>query len=356
MAMARFPIIDPHIHLWDPRTNPRAASPFVKLFGWNRKLLHTMPRLLLPKAVGAFVGKPDFLVAPYLPPDYAGDHGAHEVEGYVYIEASWTGRGKLAQADEVRWVQQVADNYDGAGPSLLGVVGAADLRRDDLGTLLRAHREASGRLVGIRDKLAWSPDRGVMDFAPEPQMMSNPDWRRGFAMLAEHDLVFDAWVYDHQLNALHDVLAAHPEVNVVLDHLGTPVGAGGPFATSAPDEAAQATIRERWRESISRLADHPQLSLKLSGMFMPVVGWGVHERETPVTVEQVRDALAPFFEHAISCFGPSRCMLASNFPMDKVSVSFETLYEAHWALVADRPEQEQRALLRDNAKRIYGLR
>jgi L-fuconolactonase len=350
-----FPIIDPHIHLWDPQRTPRAATPFVKLLGWNRELLQAVPRRLLPEAKREFIGRPDFLVAPYLPPDYAADLGHHHVAGYVYVEASWMGRGRLGQADETRWVEALARRHDATGPRLVGIVAAADLGRHDLPDLLRAHRDASRRVCGVRDKLAWSLDRGVMDFARTPAPMGDPAWRRGFASLADHDLSFDAWIYLDQASALGDLLRAQPRVRVVLDHLATPIAAGGPFASRGLDEAAQAAIRTRWREAIARLAEHPQLHVKLSGMFMPVVGWGLHGRRTPATTAQIRDALAPFVEHALACFGAQRCMFASNFPMDKVSLGLPQLYDAYRELVNERPPAEQRALFHDNALRIYDL-
>lgn len=346
-------IIDPHIHLWDPGSTPRIATPFVKLLGWNRELLHAVPRLVLPTAVREFVGRPDHLVAPYLPPDYAAEHGHHRVVGYVYVEASWAGRGRFAQADETRWIEQLARCHDAAGPRLLGIVAAADLARHDLPDLLRAHRDASPRLCGVRDKLAWSTNPGVMRFAAVPDPMGDPAWRRGFASLADQDLPFDAWIYLDQANALDDLLRAYPRVRVVLDHLATPVAAGGPFGGRGLDEAAQAAIRQRWREAIERLSRHPQLHVKLSGMFMPVVGWGLHGRSTGVSTAQVRDALAPFVEHALRCFGVERCMFASNFPMDKVSLGYEQLYDAYRELVAARPFADVRALFHDNALRYY---
>src|SRR5690606_23004028 len=150
------PIIDPHVHLWDPRRQPRPATPFVKLLGWSPDLLRAAPRLLLPAAVRQFIGRPDYLVAPYLPPNYAEDVGHHPVEGYVYVEASWMGRRRFAQADETRWIEAVAREHDARGPTLLGIVAAADLRRPDLAALLQAHRDASDRVCGVRDKLAWS--------------------------------------------------------------------------------------------------------------------------------------------------------------------------------------------------------
>lgn len=349
------PILDAHIHLWDPRRNPRPATPFVKLLGWHPELLRAAPRLLLPSATRAFIGRPDYLVAPYLPPDYAADVGHHDVTGYIYVEASWAGRRRMAQADETRWIESVARQYDRLGPSLRGIVAAADLRRPDLSDLLRAHLDASDRVCGVRDKLAWSLDPGLMDFAAAPGLMGDPLWRRGFAALADHELSFDAWIYLEQAQALLDLVRAYPRVRVVLDHLATPVGAGGPFATQGQDEAAQAAIRTRWREVIERLSEHPQVFVKLSGMFMPVVGWDLHGRSAPVSTAQVRDALAPFVEHALRCFGPERCMFASNFPMDKVSLGFEQLYDAYRELVAARPEPEQRALFHDTAVRCYRL-
>lgn len=349
------PIIDSHIHLWDPRRNPRTASPFVRLLGWNRDLLRAVPKMVLPEATLEFVGRLDYLIASYLPPQYAAEHGRHHVSGYVYVESTWEARGRLAAADETRWAERMAQHYDGQGPRLMGIVGAADLRRDDLPELLRAHREASPRFRGIRQKLAWSLSRGVMDFAEAPGLMGDPAWRRGFASLADHDLTFDAWLYLEQASELDDLLQARPAVRVVLDHLATPVAAGGPFAGRGEDEASQARIRDQWRRAIERLARHPQLHVKLSGMFMPVVGWGLHGRTAPASVAQIRDALAPFVEHAIDCFGPQRCMLASNFPMDKVSLGFEQLYDAYMQLIARRPESEQRALLHDNARRFYDL-
>jgi predicted TIM-barrel fold metal-dependent hydrolase len=84
-----------------------------------------------------------------------------------------------------------------------------------------------------------------------------------------------------------------------------------------------------------------------------VVGWGLHGRSTPVTTEQIRDALAPFVEHALRCFGVERCMFASNFPMDKVSLGYERLYDAYRELVASRSAAEQRALFHDNALAYY---
>jgi len=38
-CMAKRRIIDAHVHQWDLRNTPREASTFVKLFGWNPRLM-----------------------------------------------------------------------------------------------------------------------------------------------------------------------------------------------------------------------------------------------------------------------------------------------------------------------------
>lgn len=58
----------------------------------------------------------------------------------------------------------------------------------------------------------------------------------------------------------------------------------------------------------------------------------------------------------IDLFGPGRCMFASNFPVDKLLASLdslEALVAAQHALVADMEEEDRRALFHDTAARVY---
>jgi predicted TIM-barrel fold metal-dependent hydrolase len=58
---------------------------------------------------------------------------------------------------------------------------------------------------------------------------------------------------------------------------------------------------------------------------------------------------------AIAIFGADRAMFASNYPVDSIVGSFQTIYDGFRAAVADRPLAERRALFHDNAIRIYRL-
>ena len=72
-------------------------------------------------------------------------------------------------------------------------------------------------------------------------------------------------------------------------------------------------------------------------------------------MNEVVDAIGPHIDYAIDTFGVDRCMFASNFPMDKVSVSYETLYEAYFEIVKDKSVEEQEKLFSKNALGFYGI-
>jgi len=48
-------------------------------------------------------------------------------------------------------------------------------------------------------------------------------------------------------------------------------------------------------------------------------------------------------------------MFASNFPVDSLVASYETILEGFVAAITDRTPVERKMLLHDNAQRIYRL-
>lgn len=343
------PIVDPHIHLWAPRTTPRLVSPAVKLLGWSEWALRNVAPKLFPASALAFVGKTDHVLADYLPEHWRADTGPCEVRGFVHVQADWHGRGPLGSAGETHWLERIC------GPELLGIVAHADLGAGTLAKLLDAHAEASSRFVGVRDMLSHDRDRGVMNYSPRPDRCLESEWQAGFAELGRRNLCFDAWMYHPQLRAFERVVAKHPQTKVVLDHLGSPLGYGGPFASHGATQAAREEIAARWRDDLAALAQHSHVHAKISGLTMPVLGFGFHERPTPPSRTELVDRLGPLVETALALFGPQRCMFASNFPMDKVSAAWTSLYEVFDELTRTRDESERQALFHDNAVRFYGL-
>jgi len=96
---------------------------------------------------------------------------------------------------------------------------------------------------------------------------------------------------------------------------------------------------------------------KLSGLLMPIVGFGFHQRDQRPSVAEVVDALEPHVRFGIETFGVDRCLFASNFPMDKVSVDYETLWDAFIEIATSMSltAEQRAALLADNAAKFFRL-
>ena len=88
---------------------------------------------------------------------------------------------------------------------------------------------------------------------------------------------------------------------------------------------------------------------------MPINGFGFHKRDRPATSDEIVDATGRYYRHAIECFGPARCMFESNFPVDKLAVSYAVLWNAFKKIAADYSEDEQESLFRGTAMRVYRL-
>ena len=57
----------------------------------------------------------------------------------------------------------------------------------------------------------------------------------------------------------------------------------------------------------------------------------------------------------IECFGPERCMFESNFPVDRLSISYPVLWNGLKKIAARYSEEEQQALFSGTASKVYRL-
>ena len=95
--------------------------------------------------------------------------------------------------------------------------------------------------------------------------------------------------------------------------------------------------------------------MKLGGVGGPRYGFDWHTREKPVGSEELAESLAPLMNYCIEQFGPNRCMFESNFPPDKVSYSYNVLYNAFKRLSRDYSATERAAMFHDTAARVYRI-
>ena len=88
---------------------------------------------------------------------------------------------------------------------------------------------------------------------------------------------------------------------------------------------------------------------------MPILGFAMEHRETPMSEQEFVDRVGPLIEWAVGSIGIDRCMFGSNFPMDKVSIDYPTLISGLDALLANRSDEEKTMFFERNAREFYGL-
>jgi predicted TIM-barrel fold metal-dependent hydrolase len=232
-----------------------------------------------------------------------------------------------------------------------GIVGNLDLTFGAaVREALQAHIAAGqGRFRGIRDPLMW--DGSDINYGvrrPPPDRMTDPRFRAGFAELAPLGMTFDAWLFQPQLPLLIDLARSFPDTTIVLNHVGAPLGIG-PYA------GQRAEIFESWRSSLIELARCPNVVVKVGGLGMLFFGFGFERRDVPASSAELATAWRPYVETCIDAFAPARCMFESNFPVDKQSCSYATLWNAYKRIAAGYSAEEKSAMFFGTANRIYRL-
>ena len=302
---------------------------------------------------------PDGGALPYGIDDLVGDTAAgHKIVETVFIEchAAYRSDGprELRSVGETEFVAANADllaeRHPHAAP-ISGIVANVDLTIDGLDEVLDAHRDASGgRLRGVRDALsrAREPEVHTIAGAAAPGKFEDPAFRRGVARLGERGLTYDSWHYHYQNQEFLELARAVPDTTMILDHFGSPVAIGS-------DAGRLDEIFDVWSEDIAAIAACPNTVAKLGGLAMPDNGFGFHEQDAPPTSDEFLAVQRRWYEHAIACFGPQRCMFESNFPVDRFSLSYGVYWNAMKKLATQYDESDQAAMFAGTARRVYAL-
>ena len=229
------------------------------------------------------------------------------------------------------------------------IVGHADLRLgQSVEQVLEAHLMASpNRFRGIRHSTTWDKSEAIRSDA-QPGLLADNTFRRGFACLKRYGLSFDAWLYHPQLPELVDLARAFPDVTIILDHIGGPLGVG-------PYKGKRDEVFRSWSAAIADLSTCTNVSVKLGGVGSTRSGYDWHERAVQPSSAELANAMAPYFDFCIEKFGVHRCMFESNFPVDKASYSYVSIWNAFKRLTQSHSLAERQALFHDTAARIYRL-
>ncbi len=206
--MIDFPIVDTHLHVWDPGLLP---------YPW----LASAPTL-----------NKQFLLA-----DYDQACRPYTVEKMVFVQCEVDfGRYR----DEVDWVSRLAER-DGR---IAGIVAWVPLEKGLAAEAEVGALAANKLLKGIRRIIQFEPDDGFC---------LRPDFVKGVRLLAKYGLTFDICVKGAaQTENVINLVRQCPEVTFILDHIGKPMIARREM--------------EPWKSHIQTLASMPNVFCKISGL------------------------------------------------------------------------------------------
>ena len=294
----------------------------------------------------------------YLLHELAGDlNSGHNVRSTVFLEARamylTDGPEELRPVGEVEFVQGLAaasaSGLYGPARAAAAIIGHANLSLGDgVERVLDALQEASpNRFRGIRHSVGWDPHPEIENRGVEHQLAS-AEFRAGARALARRGLVYENVVHFPQLGELAEFANSVPNLTIISNHIGGLIRVG-PYG-NRDDE-----VLPKWREGIAALAQCPNVVMKLGGIGQPRYGFDWHTRDIPVGSEELAESLAPLMTYCIDSFSPDRCMFESNFPPDKVSYSYNVMYNAFKRLTKGYSAAERAAMFHDNAARVYRI-
>ncbi len=249
--------------------------------------------------------KPDDLTAGARP---------YAVEGFVFVEVDVDMPQYL---EEARWVQALADRDS----RVMGSVACLPLER---GKAIEAEIAAIAALPVTRGV------RRLIQNQPDPLYVLKTDFLDALKLLPAYGLSFDICIFHHQLPNTLEMVRRCPGVAFVLDHIAKPAIKEGQL--------------DPWRDQVRELASHANVVCKLSGL-------------TTEADHQAwrRDALRPYIDHVVQCFGVDRILYGGDWPVSELAGPYVSWLETlDWATSGFSPE-EKRKLFRDNAIKAYRL-
>jgi L-fuconolactonase len=203
--MPTFPIIDSHLHLWDPQ---QLSYPWLS-------------------------GKLD---RPFLPADFQAASASVAIEALVFLECAAAPHQAL---EEAHWVLIQAK----AEPRIAAMVCNAALETGDAVRPDLERLAATAKVKGVR--------RIYQDEA-DTSFCIRPDFIAGVRALAGYGLSFDLCLKHPHLQATIALADACPNVPMVLDHIAKP--------------GIKAGLMQPWADQMRDLARRENVVCKLSGV------------------------------------------------------------------------------------------
>ncbi|MCM3626056.1 amidohydrolase family protein [Paenibacillus glycanilyticus] len=217
---------------------------------------------------------------------------------------------------ETEWLLSLAEQY----PEVKGVVGWVDLCSPEIGQQLERYG-SHPLLKGVRH---------VVHDEPDDRFMLREDFMNGIAALEKHGLTYDLLLFPKHLPYAVQLVERFPNQPFVLDHIAKPDIAGKGFSP--------------WAQALTRLASHPNVYCKLSGM-VTEAAWGIWKEEDFVV----------YLDAVTRAFGTDRVMIGSDWPVCTLSGTYEQTMNIVKHYVEALTDEQQSLVLGGNCARFYGI-
>ena len=299
----------------------------------------------------------DFSEPAYYSDAYIGDARSAGISSSVFVDCTMAyrddGPAELEPVGEVEFASTQAQTSSQGVSVAAGIVGWADLTLGkNVGPVLDALEIAGGgRFRGVRTRATYDPDpaAGYGANGIGPGHILRDDYRQGVEQLYSRGLVLDLYAFHTQLQEVADLARAFPDLPIILNHIGGPLGVG-----------RYADIGEKvfadWAVGMTEVASCPNVIVKIGGFAISRIAIvPLDSRERPYSSLEVAEFCRPWADHCLSAFGAQRCMFGSNFPVDKVAMPMLTLVNAMKHLTSHLSHSDRQNFFASNARRIYKI-
>jgi predicted TIM-barrel fold metal-dependent hydrolase len=295
------PIIDAHVHFWD-REHPDLSWPWLdKDFRSDRHAWTEAARRDSPTTHDD---------VRYTAADYRAETANAGVLGLVHVHSASAAEDP---SQETAWLDHMAE----AEGWPLAIVGSGDLTSPDGPGLLRRHHAASAICRGVRDM------KGPDGLDPD---LCGPS----LSVAAELGFVVELRTPPEGFGTLAELADRWPDVTFVLSHAGLP-------RKRTPETLAE------WTAAAKTLAERPNWFCKISALC------GGSDPDWTV------DSIRPWGRSCLSVFGPDRCMIGTNWPVDRLFGTYLSVVSAMREIFDDLTDGEKRQLFHRNAASLYGI-
>lgn len=224
------------------------------------------------------------------------------------------------QADQSEEETEFLLNLADQNEFIKGVVGWVDLEAKNLEDRLD-YFDQFETLVGFREILQGQ----------SAGMMLDDRFIKGINKLEKTRFRYDILIFENQLQECVRFIEHVPEMHVVLDHIGKP--------------SIKESSFEDWASHMKKLADFPNIYVKLSGM-VTEANWEHWNRED----------FEPYLDTCLELFGADRLMIGSDWPVCLLAGEYEDVIGIVEDYLEGLSQTEYDDIMGETAAEFYQLK